>query len=61
MRNPLQKNKVSSVRDPVILIRDGDTNATSSFIGIGVPEELFRAIKTQFHGTGFPRRNHGPD
>jgi propionate CoA-transferase len=55
--------KVMSARDAVQLIRDGDTIATSGFIGIGFAENIAVALEALFlegeeadpHGLGRPR------
>ena len=49
------KNKVVSAAEAVALIQDGDALTTSGFVGIGVPEELLRALETRFLETGHPR------
>ncbi len=55
--------KVVSAREAVRLIRDGDTVATSGFVGIGFPEGIAVALENLFletekgdvHGLGRPR------
>ena len=55
--------KIVSARDAVRLIRDGDTVATSGFVGIGFAENLAVALENLFletaeadpHGLGHPR------
>jgi propionate CoA-transferase len=55
--------KIMSARDAVQLIRDGDTVATSGFIGIGFAENIAVALEALFlegeeadpHGLGRPR------
>ncbi len=49
------RRKVVSAADAAALIKDGDTLTTSGFVGIGVPEELLRAIEDRFLKTGHPR------
>ena len=36
----MRRNKVISAEDAARVVMDGDTIATSSFVGIGFPEEL---------------------
>jgi propionate CoA-transferase len=43
-----EKGKVVSAADAVKLIRDGDTLATSGFVGIGFAEEIAIAIEQRF-------------
>jgi len=43
-----EKGKVVSAADAVKLIRDGDTLATSGFVGIGFAEEIAIAIENRF-------------
>ena len=47
--------KVVSASDAVQLIRDGDTLATSGFIGIGFAENLAVALEKRFLASGTPR------
>jgi propionate CoA-transferase len=55
--------KIVSARDAVQLIRDGDTLATSGFVGIGFAENIAVALEQRFlasesadvHGVGSPR------
>lgn len=47
--------KQISAAAAVELVRDGDTVTTSGFVGIGVPEELLRALETRFVETQTPR------
>ncbi len=47
--------KVVSAADAVGLIHDGDTIATSGFVGIGFAEELAIALERRFLDTGMPR------
>ncbi|MEQ9695837.1 acyl CoA:acetate/3-ketoacid CoA transferase [Shimia sp. SDUM112013] len=49
------KRKVVTPQDAAALIQDGDTLTTSGFVGIGVPDELLRAVETRFLETGHPR------
>ena len=48
--------KVVSSREAVELIRDGDTVATTGFVGIGFAENLAVALEQRFLETGVPRR-----
>ena len=47
--------KVVSAGDAVLLIRDGDTLATSGFVGIGFAENLAVALEQRFLASGTPR------
>ena len=47
--------KIVSAADAVGLIRDGDTLATSGFVGIGFAEELAIALERRFLDSGGPR------
>ena len=55
--------KVMSARQAVQLIRDGDTIATTGFVGIGFAENIAVALEARFletadvdtHGMGHPR------
>ena len=49
------KNKVVSPDEAVAIIRDGDTLATTGFVGNGAPEELLLALERRFLETGAPR------
>ena len=46
----MKRNKVVSVEDAVRVVMDGDTVATSGFVGIGFPEELALALEGRFAG-----------
>src|SRR5215831_17639494 len=46
-----EKGKIVSAADAVKLIRDGDTLATSGFVGIGFAEEIALAIEQHFLAT----------
>ncbi len=48
-------NKVVSPSEAAALIKDGDVITTSGFVGIGVPDELLRAIEDRFVETQSPR------
>ena len=50
------QGKIVSAAEAVSLIRDGDTLATSGFVGIGVAEELALALEERFVDTGTPRQ-----
>ena len=47
--------KIVSAADAARLIRDGDTVATSGFVGIGFAEEIAIAIEQRFLAEGAPR------
>src|SRR5574341_569565 len=47
--------KIVSAADAVRLVRDGDTVATSGFVGIGFAEEVAIALEQRFEQTGAPR------
>ncbi|MCG8442207.1 MAG: acyl CoA:acetate/3-ketoacid CoA transferase [Caulobacterales bacterium] len=49
------RNKVVSAEDAIALIADGDTIATSGFVGIGTPDALLAALEARFVETGEPR------
>lgn len=49
------RQKLVPVEDAVALIHDGDTIATSGFVGIGVPEALLAALEQRFRETGSPK------
>jgi propionate CoA-transferase len=58
----LEKGKIVSAREAVLLIQDGDTLATTGFVGIGFPENIAVALEQRFiessekdpDGTGKP-------
>jgi propionate CoA-transferase len=50
------QGKIVSAAEAVGLIRDGDTLATSGFVGIGFAEELALALEERFHTTHQPRQ-----
>ena len=56
-RTPGQSDqgKIVSAADAVALIRDGDTIATSGFVGIGFAEEIAIALEERFKANGAPR------
>jgi propionate CoA-transferase len=49
------KNKIVSAAEAAAIIRDGDTLASSGFVGIGTPDELIAALEKRFLETGGPR------
>jgi propionate CoA-transferase len=51
----VERNKVISVEDAARVVMDGDTVATSGFVGVGFPEELAIALGRRFEETGSPR------
>ena len=51
----MRRNKVVSAEDAAQILLDGDTVATSGFVGIGFPEELALAVERRFAETGSPR------
>ena len=51
----MMQQKLVSAREAADLIADGDTITTSGFVGIGVPDELLRALEERFLETGSPR------
>jgi propionate CoA-transferase len=50
-----QRNKVLPAADAVQVVLDGDTVATSGFVGTGFPEELALALERRFLDSGRPR------
>ncbi len=49
------KGKVVTADEALALVRDGDTVATSGFVGIGFAENLAVALERRFLATGTPR------
>ncbi len=49
------RNKVVSAAEAVAIIRSGDMIATSGFVGVGTPDEIFVALEKRFLDTGKPR------
>ena len=49
------RDKIISPAEAVAVIQNGDALCTSGFVGIGVPEELLRALERRFLETGEPR------
>ena len=60
--NPARRNKIVSAAEAVRLIHDGDTVATSGFVGIGFAEGIALALEERFlateaeTGTGSPHQ-----
>ena len=52
---PARKSKVVSGEDAVSLILDGDTIATSGFVGTGFPEHIAVCLEERFVKSGGPR------
>jgi propionate CoA-transferase len=50
----MQRNKVTSAADAVEVVLDGDTIATSGFVGTGFPEALAVALEQRFTDSGHP-------
>jgi len=50
-----KKGKVVSAGEAVQVIRDGDTVATSGFVGVGFAEEIAVKLEEHFLATGRPR------
>src|SRR5450631_1099946 len=48
------QGKIVSAAEAVALIRDGDTVATSGFVGIGFAEEIAIALEQRFQSSGAP-------
>jgi propionate CoA-transferase len=51
----MQRKKVTLVDDAVKVVLDGDTVATSGFVGTGFPEALAAGLERRFAETGSPR------
>ncbi|GAB5390410.1 MAG: acyl CoA:acetate/3-ketoacid CoA transferase [Alphaproteobacteria bacterium] len=49
------RNKIVSAAEAAALIRDGDTIATSGFVGIGTPDAMLKAIAERYQQDGHPR------
>jgi propionate CoA-transferase len=49
------RNKVISAEAAAEVVLDGDTVATSGFVGIGFLEALAVALQRRFDATGHPR------
>jgi propionate CoA-transferase len=54
-RGGMRRNKVISAADAARIVFNGDTVATSGFVGIGFPEALAVALEERFLATGSPR------
>lgn len=50
-----KKGKIVSVTEAIRIIRDGDTVATSGFVGIGFAEEIAIELENEYLNTGKPR------
>jgi propionate CoA-transferase len=51
----LSRHKVISAEDAARVVMDGDTVATSGFVGVGFPEELALALERRFVESGSPQ------
>src|SRR5258706_1887055 len=51
----MRRDKVISAADAARIVLDGDTIATSGFVGTGFPEALAVALEERFLATGSPR------
>src|SRR5256885_17093218 len=51
----MQRDKILSAAEAARIVVDGDTVATSGFVGIGFPEALAVALEGRFLETGSPR------
>ncbi|MBV1796067.1 acyl CoA:acetate/3-ketoacid CoA transferase [Siccirubricoccus sp. G192] len=49
------RNKIVSAAEAAALVQDGDTVATSGFVGIGVPDDLLAALQARHAAEGAPR------
>lgn len=52
---PARKSKVASGQDAANLVLDGDTIATSGFVGTGFPEHIAICLEERFLATGGPK------
>ena len=50
-----KKGKIVSAEEAVRVIRDGDTVATSGFVGVGFAEEIAVKLEENFLAAGKPR------
>lgn len=50
----METKKVITAQEAAMIIQDGDTIATSGFVGSGCPEALTRALENRFLETGHP-------
>ncbi len=51
----MSRHKVISAEDAARVVMDGDTVATSGFVGVGFPQELAVALERCFAETGSPK------
>ncbi len=51
----LSRHKIISAEDAARVVMDGDTVATSGFVGVGFPEELAVALERCFAEAGSPK------
>jgi propionate CoA-transferase len=51
----LSTSKIVPVEDAVAIVRQGDTVATSGFVGVGTPDAVIAALERRFLETGGPR------
>ena len=51
----LSRHKIISAEDAARVVMDGDTVATSGFVGVGFPEELALALERCFEEAGSPK------
>jgi propionate CoA-transferase len=49
------RNKIVTAADAMALVQDGDTIATSGFVGIGVPDDLLAALQARYATEAMPR------
>lgn len=49
------RDKAVSAAEAAALVQDGDTIATSGFVGIGVPDDLLAALEARYAAEGAPR------
>ena len=56
MKQDLAYNtKIVPVEDAIAIVRQGDTVATSGFVGVGTPDGVISALERRFLDTGTPR------
>ena len=55
MKEFIKKNKIVSVEEAIRIIKDGDTIATSGFVGAGFAEEIAICLEEYFLKTGKPK------
>jgi acyl CoA:acetate/3-ketoacid CoA transferase len=51
----LSRHKIISAEDAARVVMDGDTVATSGFVGVGFPEELAVALERRFVENSSPK------